>query len=161
VPPLKVPLACPVVRARRLCVAVRTERHAGIVGCLLAHAAVRPGVSGFAPHARVHLQPLSQEAVGAAQWLHADRGNWYFIAVTVQANGATPIATCGWATRERKWIGSQGICLRPEVDQFEPHRRRNPSVSAARGRRTAAVRLLTEQTATSESGLSARRVASR
>jgi len=49
VSPLKHPLACAVVRAWRLRVAVRTERHAGVVGCLLAHAAIRPGMSRFAP----------------------------------------------------------------------------------------------------------------
>src|ERR1039458_7762284 len=49
VPPLKGPLACAVVCARRLRVAVRTERHAGVVGRLLAHASVRPGMSGYAP----------------------------------------------------------------------------------------------------------------
>src|ERR1017187_9636621 len=43
------PPACAVVRARRLRVAVRTERHAGAVGRLLTHAAVRPGMSGYAP----------------------------------------------------------------------------------------------------------------
>ena len=49
VPPLKGPPACAVVRARRLRVAVCTERHAGIVRGLLAHASVRPGMCGFAP----------------------------------------------------------------------------------------------------------------
>ena len=42
VPPLKGRFACAMVCARRLRVAVRTERHAGVVGRLLAHAAVRP-----------------------------------------------------------------------------------------------------------------------
>ena len=48
-PPLKGSLACAVVCPRRLRVAVRTERHTGIVRGLLAHPAVRPGMSGFAP----------------------------------------------------------------------------------------------------------------
>src|ERR1039458_9393497 len=49
VPFLKGPFSDAVVCARRLPVAVRTERHARVVGRLLAHTAVRPGMSGFAP----------------------------------------------------------------------------------------------------------------
>src|ERR1017187_6580561 len=49
VPFLKGPFSDAVVCARRLPVAVRTERHARVVGRLLAHTAVPPGMSGFAP----------------------------------------------------------------------------------------------------------------
>jgi hypothetical protein len=49
VPPLKLPFAQAVISQGCLCVAVRTEWDTGIVGRLLAHAAVRSGVRGFAP----------------------------------------------------------------------------------------------------------------
>jgi hypothetical protein len=45
----KSPFPNSVIRARRLCMAIRTERHAGIVGSFLPHAAIRAGMSGFAP----------------------------------------------------------------------------------------------------------------
>src|ERR1017187_10660081 len=41
VPPLKAPLACAVVRARRLRVAVGAQGNYGVVGCIMAHPAFR------------------------------------------------------------------------------------------------------------------------
>src|ERR1019366_8641977 len=63
VPFLKGPFSDAVVCARRLPVAVRTERHARVVGRLLAHPAVRPGMSGFAP-------PFDPQAIEGISRIH-------------------------------------------------------------------------------------------
>ena len=62
-PPLKGPLACAVVRALRLRVAVRTERHAGVVRSLRRHASIGAGMSGLAPA----FAPASYEGISRTQ----------------------------------------------------------------------------------------------
>lgn len=46
---LKCPLADAVVCACSLCVAVRAQRNAEVVGCIHAHSSLTTGVRGFAP----------------------------------------------------------------------------------------------------------------
>ena len=115
VPFLKGPFSDAVVCARRLPVAVRTERHARVVGRLLAHTAVRPGMSGFAP-------PFDPQAIEGISRIHPKyallRGGPLRVGDVARRCGLRP--WIAQARYERSWFWVNMIC------QWEWAAGRNP-----------------------------------